>query len=337
MSQKVNVSILGVTGYTGIELLRFLSNHPNVVLKYLISHTHAGQKISEVWPHLQNICDITLEDVDLKKIAEKSDLLFLALPHHETQKIVPDLIGKAKIIDLSADFRLQDLTLYAKYYGHEHTYAEGIYQFIYGLPELHKEKIARAQNIANPGCFAITSELALLPLNGLIQHVSIFAVTGSSGSGKNPKEETHHPLRNHNITSYKIGVHQHIPEVTQTLGLSESQITFVPTSGPFTRGIYLTAFVDLKNFLPESEFIALFEKTYASAPFIRLKKNVQLVEVIGSNFCDIAVHVISGKLIIQAVIDNLVKGASGNAIQNMNIMYGFDETTGLKTMGPVFP
>ncbi|MBI2463384.1 N-acetyl-gamma-glutamyl-phosphate reductase [Candidatus Peregrinibacteria bacterium] len=343
MFKKINISIIGVTGFTGIELIRLLVNHPYVKLKYLVSKTHGehskdyGQKISDVWPHLKNICDLDLTDMDVQKVAEESDVVFLALPHHESQKIVPIIINKTKIIDLSADFRLHDKSLYAQYYDHEHDYAEGLSQFIYGLPELHKEKIVSAQNIANPGCFAITAELAILPLKGCIEHVSLFAITGSSGAGKKPQDETHHSIRNHNVTSYKIGVHQHIPEIIQELEIEKSQLTFVPTRGPFTRGIHLTAYFYFQKKFSQKKIMNLYKKTYAKAPFVRMKKNVQLADVIGSNFCDIAVHNVNGKFIIQAVIDNLVRGAAGTAIQNMNIMCGFDETLGLKPISPIFP
>lgn len=340
MPKKINVSILGAAGYTGIELLRYLVNHPFIELKHLISHTHSGQKISDVWPHLKGVCDMPLTNIDLQKVAVQSDLVFLALPHHETQKIVPEIIGKTKIIDLSGDFRVRDKNLYAKYYGHEHEFASGISQFIYGMPELYKREIGRAKNIANPGCFAIACQLALLPLRGTMNHTSIVAITGSSGSGKNPREETHHPVRNHNLSSYKIGTHQHIPEIIQTLGIAESQMSFVPVSGPFTRGIHLTAFVepaDQKKSFEQGQLTALYEKMYADAPFVRLKKNVQLAEIVGSNFCDITAHAVNGKIIIQAVIDNLGKGAAGNAVQNMNLMCGFDETAGLITLSPLFP
>lgn len=337
MFKKISASIVGVTGYTGIELVRLLVNHPYVELKHLVSQTHTGEKLSDVWPHLKNICDLALTAKDVKEVGEESEIVFLALPHHESQKIVPNILNKTKIIDLSADFRIQDQNMYPKYYGHEHSFPEGISEFIYGLPELNKESICGAKNIANPGCFAITAELALLPLKGLIEDISLFAITGSSGAGKTPKDETHHAVRNHNVTSYKIGTHQHIPEIIQVLSISESQLTFVPTSGPFTRGIYLTAYVELNKDLPEEEIINLYEQTYANTPFVRIKKHIQLADVIGSNFCDISLQTMNGKLIIQAVIDNLVRGAAGSAIQNMNIMSGFDETTGLKTISPLFP
>ncbi|MFA6992688.1 MAG: N-acetyl-gamma-glutamyl-phosphate reductase [Candidatus Gracilibacteria bacterium] len=339
MSEKIKVSIIGVTGYTGLELLRVLINHPNIELKYLISQSHTGQKISDVWPHLKNVCELILSDVTAEKAATESDFIFLALPNGEAQKIAPQIIGKTKIIDISGDFRLKNDDMYNKYYGKPHEYREGIEKFIYGLAELQKDEIKKAKNIANPGCFAITTELALLPIREILSHVDVLAVTGSSGSGKTLKEETHHPIRNHNMKSYKVGEHQHIPEIIQTLGITESQISFVPTSGPFTRGIHLTAFLEFKTGVDndKEKILTMYSKFYKNAPFVRIKENVQLADVIGSNFCDISVKSAGGKVIIQAVIDNLVKGAAGSAVQNMNIMSGLKEETGLLTLSPLFP
>ena len=209
--------------------------------------------------------------------------------------------------------------------------------FVYGLPEINKKYIVKSKNIANPGCFAITAQLTLLPLKNLIKHVDILAITGSSGSGKTVTENTHHPIRNHNIKSYKIGTHQHIPEIIQTLKLSESDISFLPTSGPFTRGIHLTTFINLKKKISQLNVVTLFKKSYQNSPFIRIKTNVELVSVIGSNFCDISIQIVNHKIVIQAVIDNLIKGAAGNAIQNMNLMFGFDQIVGLNIFSPIYP
>lgn len=337
MSRKIKASIIGATGYTGLETLRFLLNHPHVQLVHLPSHSHPGEKLSAIWPHLKDVCDITLSSADPQTVAKESDVVFLALPHHESQKIVPSLMRHTKIIDLSGDFRLKNLAAYERYYGHKHEYPEGIKDFVYGLTELNSSQIAKAQNVANPGCFAITAQLALLPLKSMMRRVSVLAVTGSSGSGKTPTDDTHHPLRGHNMKSYKINVHQHIPEINQTIGLDETTFSFVPTSGPFTRGIHLTAFVELNDPAVGARAAELFEKTYAKAPFVRLKKNVQLAEVVGSNFCDIAVIQTPNGLIVQTVIDNLAKGAGGNAVHNMNLMFGLKETLGLITMSPLFP
>ena len=337
MSQKIAVSIIGATGYTGIELIRVLSNHPYIDLKHITSMSHTGTKLSELYPHLQGICDISLTDTDLSQVAKESDVVFLALPHLESQKILPLLSGKTKIIDLAGDFRIQDVALFERYYGKQHSAFDAVSNFVYGFPEFQKEKIADANSVANPGCFALTAQLALLPLKGLIKNVQIFALTGSSGSGKSPKPTTHHPVRNHNVSSYRIGIHQHIPEILQTIELSEKQMVFVPTSGPFTRGIHLTAFVQTENNMSLSKAKQLFETFYQDAPFVRIKDKVELAETIGSNFCDITAHSYNGKIIVQAVLDNLMKGASGNAVQNLNLMFGLQETTGLNYLVPLYP
>lgn len=342
MPKKINVSIIGVTGYTGLELLRLLVQHPLVNIKYLFSHQHHGQKISDLYPHLKNVCELPLSELhvdefSVNQLAKENDIIFLALPNTESQKIASKFLGKVKIIDLSGDFRIQNKELYGKYYGQLHQDEKNMSVFMYGLPEWQKDKIASAENIANPGCFAITAQLALLPLKDSIKYASILGITGSSGSGKTPKDDTHHPIRNHNVKSYKICTHQHIPEMIQTLNLQEEQISFIPTSGPFTRGIHITAFLELKKKISVDKVSHIFEEFYANAPFVRLKKEVQLAEVIGSNFCDIAIFQVNDNIVIQAVIDNLVKGAAGNALQNMNIMSGFEETAGLQYLSPLFP
>lgn len=337
MSKKITVSIIGATGYTGLELIRLLVQHPNVSLKHLTSTQNEGVNLSTLWPHLEKVCDLPLTTTDLSIVAEESDVVFLALPNGESQKAMSELIGKTKIVDLSGDFRLKNLNEHEQYYGQTHANPSLVESFVYGLTEGSKESIAQASHVANPGCFAITAELALFPLKAMITHVHILGVTGSSGAGKIPKETTHHPVRNNNVFSYKIGTHAHVPEIAQTLGMKPSHITFVPTAGPFTRGIHMTAFVGLKSHHTLEHVKQQFATAYADAPFVRLKKEVQLAEVIGSNFCDIAVHDVDGQIVIQAVIDNLVKGAAGNAIHVMNLMMDLEETAGLKTLSPLFP
>lgn len=337
MSKKITVSIIGASGYTGIELLKILVNHPNVKIKYLTSGSLNGQKISEVYPHLAGICDIMLTNMDYAEVAKKSDVVFLATPNFEAQKIVPQIIDLTNIIDLSGDFRIQNINLYEKYYDTNHEAQKELKKFIYGLPEISQIKNYKQKNyanIANPGCFAITAQLALFPLKNLIKKVDIIAITGSSGSGKTSSEKTHHPTRIHNLKSYKINTHQHIPEIIQTINLNENKINFVPTSGPFVRGIHLTAFVELKKNVDAKK---LFSKTYAKAYFVRLKETVALAEVVGSNFCDISIQQNGKNLIIQAAIDNLIKGAAGTAVQNFNLMNGLDEKTGLTHLIPLYP
>ena len=336
MSKKI-VSIIGATGYTGLELIRLLTAHPNTELKYVTSENHTGQKLCDVWPHLQGICELTLSNSSLEKIAKESDCVFLALPHLQSQKIVKKLLGTTKLIDLSADFRLKDPLQFKQAYGVEHTLIEAQGEFVYGVPEFTKSEIAEAQNIANPGCFAIAVELALYPIKEMIDSVYVQGITGSSGSGKSPGNGTHHPIRNHNVKSYRIGSHQHEVEIIQELNLSSNQFVLVPTSGPFVRGIHITAFLDLKTTSKKGKIFELFKKSYKNSPFIRIKPEVQIADVVGSNYCDISINFCGGKIVVQAVIDNLVKGASGNAIQNFNLMFGFEEVTGLKSLTPLFP
>lgn len=331
MSKKINVSIIGATGYTGLELLKILLNHPHVEIKYLISSSHDKQKISEVYPHLQHICEKELSNPNIEQVAKESDVIFLAMPHFEAQKIVPKIIGLCKIIDLSGDFRIKDSNTFQKNYGQEHECPEIISQFDYCLPEINTVK---SSNISNPGCFATACQLALFPIKNFIKKANVVAITGSSGSGKTPSETTHHPIRNHNLKSYKIGSHQHMPEILQNLELENTKINLVPTSGPFTRGIHLTAFIELTENLDAKN---LYEKAYAEKYFIRLKNNVELSHIIGSNFCDISIIQNGQELIVQAVIDNLLKGAAGTAVQNFNLINNLDEKTGLIHLIPLYP
>jgi N-acetyl-gamma-glutamyl-phosphate reductase len=333
---KKNVSIIGATGYTGLELIRLLAGHPYVSIHSLTSSQYSGKNISDLYPHLCGICDKMLCDTSPEKVAEESDIVFFCLPHLESQKNVPKCIGKTKIIDLSGDFRIQDTNMFQKYYKKTHTTPKLLPEFVYGLPEIYREEIKNAQNIANVGCFAITAELALLPLKHLLKQVEILAITGSSGSGKSASHGTHHPVRNHNIKSYQIGIHRHIPEIIQTLDLKENQITFVPTSGPFTRGIHLTAFVEISNTFP-GDISKHYEDYYASSPFVRIKEQVELAEIVGSNMVDISVQIKNNTIIIQCILDNLVKGASGTALQNMNLLLGFPEETALSHFFPLYP
>lgn len=330
MNQKIRVSVVGPTGYTGLELLRLLNLHPNVEIKYLISSSVKDGSMADIWPHLEGCFEKNLDDVDYSKVAEDSDVVFLALPHMVSQSIVPELFGKVKIIDLSGDFRLKNLDNFEKFYGDVHQFPQGLEKFVYGLCEANRDVVKNAENVANPGCFATAVGLCLLPFGGVFKKAKIVAITGSSGLGKTPSDGGHHPLRNHNVKSYKIGVHQHLPEIAEGLGVPMESIVLVPTSGPFTRGIHCTAFICGGSPVD-------FLKFYKDSPFVRVKDSVQLADVIGSNFCDISVTKVGNGLIVQAVIDNLVKGAAGQAVQNMNLMFGLDEGTGLINIIPLFP
>ena len=329
----LNVSIIGVSGYTGLELVRMLVAHPEAEIKYLVSRQHDGSALGEVFPHLSGCGDYIISNTDLDTVAKESDAVFLALPHKTAQKAVADMYGQTRIIDLSADYRLDDETTYEKYYGIPHEYPHLLSKSIYGAPEFHRDEIKKAGIVANPGCFALLAQLLLYPFQNNITHADIFAVTGSSGAGKSASEGTHHPIRNHNIKSYSINAHRHIPEIIRTAGIKENALNFIPSSGPFTRGIFMQAFITPKE-TPE----ACAADLYKDEPFIRVCESVALANIVGSNFCDLSYQKGHGEQIIaQGALDNLVKGAAGCAVQNMNIMFGLNETTGLKTLAPLYP
>ena len=326
MQPKIKASIVGITGYTGLEQLRLLLAHPLVEIAHLTSRQHDNTPIGDVYPHLAHL-DHKITNADHNAVAKDSDVVFLALPHKTAQDVVADLHGKVKIVDLSADYRLDDAETYQKYY-QEHNHPDLLQQVVYGAPEIEKDAIAEASTVANPGCFALLSQLMLYPFAGSIEHADIMAVTGSSGAGKSPSDGTHHPVRSHNMKSYNINKHRHIPEITRSAQISEDQLNFVPTSGPFSRGIFATAFVKT-NAEPKD--------VYKDAPFIRIMDTVALANVVGSNFCDLSFEKTADGYIVQGVLDNLVKGAAGCAVQNMNLMFGFDETEGLIQLGTLYP
>lgn len=325
----IKASIIGVTGYTGLELLRLLLAHPEIELKYLTSRQHKDTEIGDVYPHLSGT-DLRITNTDHKIVAANSDVVFLALPHKTAQTIVADIHGKAKVIDLSADYRLDDAATYEKHYNVKHEHEALMAEVPYGFPELYGAEIAAADTVANPGCFALLSQIMLLPFAGNINYANIMAVTGSSGSGKDASAGTHHPLRNHNMKSYNINAHRHIPEICKSAKITPEQLNFVPTSGPFVRGIFATAFIGTSA-APNTDI-------YNDAPFIRMSDSVALANIVGSNYCDISIQKVDDEnYIVQGALDNLVKGAAGCAIQNMNIMCGFDEGAGLKNITPIYP
>jgi N-acetyl-gamma-glutamyl-phosphate reductase common form len=306
--------------------------HPHVEIAYLTSRQHESESIGKVYPHLAHL-DYKITNAGHDTVAKDSDVVFLALPHKTAQDVVAALHGKTKIIDLSADFRLDDPAVYAKYY-ETHKYPHLLKDVVYGLPEIvGAVAVQKAQTVANPGCFALLTQLMLFPYAGHIEHVDVMAITGSSGAGKSPGEGTHHPVRNHNLKSYNINSHRHLPEICRTAKIAEGQINFVPTSGPFTRGIFATAFIRTKSMPTKCS-----TEVYKNAPFVRIMESVSLANIVGSNFCDIAYTMVSeNNFIAQGAIDNLVKGAAGSAVQNMNLMFGLNETTGLMCLAPVYP
>ncbi len=330
-TRKIRASIIGITGFTGLETLRLLTGHPSVEIVHLASRQHDNVMIGEIYPHLSHL-DLRVRNIPATQIAQDSDVVFLALPHKSAQTIGPDLIGKTKIIDLSADFRLTDQAVYEDTYKIKHQCPELISQFVYGVPEFFKSDIQNAKNVANPGCFALLTQLMLFPFRHQMAHAHIMAVTGSSGSGKTLSDSTHHPVRAHNMQSYSINSHRHIPEILATSGLNRDQISFVPTSGPFVRGIFATAFITLKD-----QTVIDNSNIYAHAPFIRVQQHVTLANIIGSNFCDLSFTKEAGNnVIVQGALDNIVKGSGGNAIECMNLMFGLHQSSGLENFQPLY-
>lgn len=328
----IKVSIIGVTGYTGGELLRLLLPRDDVEISFITSRRHENTPIGELFPRLSHRNDILVTNTSPEEAASKSDVVFLCLPHETTQEVVPDILGKTKIIDLSADFRLNDTSAYAKYYSGEHKYPEMLAEgrFVYGLPEFFAEEIKKADAVANPGCYAQLLQLLLYPYKGHIENVNITAISGMSGAGRAPVDPALFPPANHDMYSYKINQHRHRPEIMQNIGLTEDQLDFVPTVGPFMRGIFATAFIKTDRAEPKD--------VYAGCPFIRIVDKVQIANIAGTNFVDLSfMHKEDSGVIVQGAFDNLLKGASGTAVQNMNLMFGLPETKDLDFSTPVYP
>lgn len=333
---KIKASIVGAAGYTGTELIRILTAHPHVEISRLTSRRHENTPLEEVFPRLagSEAGALALTNTDHATVARDSDVVFLCLPHETTQDAVPDFLGKTKIIDLSADFRLRDPEAYARYYSSAHKRPELLDgRFVYGLPELFREKIKGADLIANPGCYAQLIQLMLYPFKDHIERASVMAVSGMSGAGRAPVDPALFPPASQSLQSYKINKHRHRPEILQTLELNEERFDFVPTVGPFMRGIFATAFV-------EADTPPAIPAGYGASPFLRVKESdVQLANVVSTNFADLSFHAgkADGTYIVQGAFDNLLKGAAGTAVQNMNLMFGAEESEGLRFTTPLYP
>ncbi|WP_085524245.1 N-acetyl-gamma-glutamyl-phosphate reductase [Tuberibacillus sp. Marseille-P3662] len=345
----MKAGIIGANGYGGVELIRLLEQHPFVQIEMLISHSTSGMTITELYPHLTDICEQTLEDVDVESIPGRVDLMFFATPPGVSQKLVPPLLEQGVIcIDLSGDFRLKDPEEYTEWYHRPAAQQAYLNRAVYGLAEINQDLIKTAQLIANPGCYPTAALLGLLPAvkSGFIdpKTVIIDGKTGISGAGRNPSITSHFSEVNENFKAYKLGAHKHTPEIeqlmTQELGQS-AKVTFSTHLVPMTRGIMCTIYADLKQHLSTSDIVNNYQLFYESDPFVRIRETglwPGTKDVYGSNDCDISIMADerTNRLTIVSVIDNLVKGASGQAVQNMNLLNGWDVRTGLKQT-PVYP
>ncbi|MFJ7976072.1 N-acetyl-gamma-glutamyl-phosphate reductase [Peribacillus sp. NPDC096379] len=343
----MNVSIVGATGYGGLELIRLLKNHPNMKIASLHTSSKFDRKISESHTHLLHE-DFVLEEINPEKIADKSDIVFLATPSGVSAELVSAFSQvNVKVIDLSGDLRLKTPGEYEKWYKKTAAPQKIIDSAVYGLTEWNAQHIKEANVIANPGCYPTATLLGLAPLftEGLVAgDVIVDAKSGVSGAGKSPSDMTHFSDMNENFKIYKVHEHQHIPEIEQQLSVWSQKIepiTFTTHLVPMTRGIMATMYVKVNKRISTQELYDLYQTTYNSHPFVRIQRAGQFPvtkQVYGSNFCDIgmAYDERTGKVTIVSVIDNLVKGAAGQAIQNANIMMGLEETAGLSTI-PIYP
>jgi N-acetyl-gamma-glutamyl-phosphate reductase len=327
MKNKIRVGIIGGAGYTGGELIRLLINHPSAEMIYIHSKSNAGKKVQTVHHDLVGVTDIGFTH----EMSDEIDVLFLCVGHGDSLKFLQEneVPKKIKIISLSQDFRLKEKSVFKDR------------QFVYGIPEVNSEQIKKAENVANPGCFAIAIEMGLLPLAKmkLLQDVFTTGITGSTGAGQSLSPASHFSWRENNVQAYKTLTHQHLHEINQTLNqLSEqstASIHFVPWRGDFTRGIFVTS--QIKCNKPLSEIYEAYEEFYNGHPFVKISsESIFLKQVVNTNNCFIHLEKESDILVVHSVIDNLLKGASGQAVQNMNLMFGVEETEGLRLKANYF-
>jgi N-acetyl-gamma-glutamyl-phosphate reductase len=339
--EKIRVGIYGGSGYGGAELLRILLAHPRAEVSFVTAHEQAGKSVGDVHRNLYGLTDLSFVSApdDLESLASL-DCVFFALPHGQALEIAPRVPSNVKVIDLSGDFRLTDADEFLQHYGREHTAIDFQREFVYGLTETNRDAIRQARLVSNPGCFATATLLGLAPLvaRGVIAgRVIVDAKTGSSGSGAKAAANTHHPQRSSSFYAYKPFTHQHVPEIEQELrrvGDWTNELIFMTHSLPVARGIFASIYAETKDELRTEEARALFADFYRDSFFVRLvpgSPDINWVKT--TNFCDIGFAARGSQLVVFSAIDNLVKGAAGQAVQNMNLMFGLDEKMGLLLMG----
>jgi len=335
----IRVAIIGASGYTGAESIEIILRHGEAEVVYLIALPQECGALGDVFPQFKGRCGLQIEPLDFDKLKDKADVALCCLPHKVSMSFVPKLLDLGlKVIDFSADYRLKDPAVYEKFYQVKHADTKNLKTAVYGLPELFREQIRDADLIANPGCFPTGALLALAPLlkQKLVETDSIIvnAVTGVSGAGRNPTGKFHFPNMNENIFAYGIGSHRHMPEMEQIAGEiagCDVQMLFQPHAGPFDRGILSTVYCQPKKKISGEQLLELYGKFYTNEPFVQMRNDAPgAKDVAGTNYCHIFPAFVKDKVVIFSAIDNLVKGASGQAIQNMNIIFGLDETLGLK-------
>lgn len=339
---RVPVAVLGATGYAGVELLRILGRHPRVELSVVSSQQFAGKSISEVYPSLAGKCDMVLEPIDIAKMSPRFEFVFTALPHETSMDVVPALLKEGKrVVDLSADFRLHDPEIYARWY-RPHKAADLLPKAVYGLTELHRNEIARASLVANPGCYPTGALLGLAPLFAAkLVHgaVLVDAKSGVTGAGRTGAVELSYSEVNENFKAYQVGIHRHAPEIEQELSAIADwpvPVLFVPHLVPMNRGILSTMYLEVDEGATEKTLAGLYRDAYGKEAFVRILPPgcfPETKDVRGSNDCAVGFRLDARlkRLVVITAIDNLVKGAAGQAVQNMNLMCGFPEAEALVT------
>ena len=345
----IKAGIIGATGYAGAEIVRLLMGHPEVEIKWLGSRSYIDQRYADIYRNMFQIVEDICKDDNLDKLAEEVDVIFTATPQGFCASVInEEILSKVKVIDLSADFRIKDVAIYEKWYGIEHKSPEYIKEAVYGLCEINREDIKKARLVANPGCYTPCSILSLYPLvkEGLIDPSTIIidAKSGTSGAGRGAKVDNLFCEVNENMKAYGVATHRHTPEIEEQLGYAAGQeivLNFTPHLVPMNRGILVTAYASLKEKVSYETVKAAYDKYYEKEKFVRvLEKDVcpQTKWVEGSNYVDVNFKIDerTGRVIVMGALDNLVKGAAGQAVQNMNLVFGLDESTGLDLV-PMFP
>ena len=334
----VRVAILGATGYSAKEAIRLLLAHPHAQITALTTRQDDQPHLGDVHPSLRGRLDLKLENLGAAQLAERADCAFCCLPHAASAEVIKELLPLGtRVVDFSADYRLNDPAVYKKWYDHDHPDAARMAETVYGLPELYRERIPKSQLVANPGCYPTSTILALAPLlkAGLISPDGIIvdSKSGVSGAGRTPKLNFHYPEANESFSAYGVGTHRHMPEIDQVLsdfGGKPTEVIFTPHLVPMDRGILTTTYSTPTKPVDAATILAELRKFYANEPFVRVVDGLPTTkDVTGTNYCDVTARVVRGRVVTISVIDNLIKGAAGAAVQNFNLMYGFDETTAL--------